>query len=73
MLCLCRFLLLQPINLVNRWYDGCFDVVAPIISVISIGTIYLILNVSALIIGGLIFGKQFFLELSMQHYLHRYW
>jgi uncharacterized membrane-anchored protein YitT (DUF2179 family) len=56
------YFFLQPINLVIGGMMGVSMLLAPIINVISIGTIYLILNVSALIIGGLIFGKQFFLR-----------
>lgn len=56
------YFFLQPIAMVIGGMMGISVLIEPLIPFLSLGSIYLSLNIIALIIGGIFFGKQFLLR-----------
>src|SRR5690554_5942006 len=56
------YFFLVPEQLVTGGVMGLSVLIAPAINFLTVGNIYLILNLLALILGGLLFGKTFFVR-----------
>ncbi|MFA5693348.1 MAG: YitT family protein, partial [Acholeplasmataceae bacterium] len=56
------YFFLVPEQLVTGGVMGLSVLIAPLVSFLSVGNIYLILNIIALILGGVLFGKTFFIR-----------